>query len=138
MAELKTKATSASVSKFLDRIPDEQRRKDCAEVVKIMKRLTKSPPRMWGSSIVGFGSRHLMYPSGRELDWFVMGFSPRKTDLTFYLPLPGGFDKNKPLMEKLGKYKTGKGCLYVKRLADVDVKVLTSLIERAAKEHASP
>jgi hypothetical protein len=138
MAELKTKPTGASVSEFLDKIPDEQRRRDCAEVVKIMKRLTKSPPRMWGSSIVGFGSRQLKYPSGRELDWFVMGFSPRKTDLTFYLPLPGGFDKNKPLMGKLGKYKTGKYCLYVKRLADVDVKVLTSLIERAAKDPASP
>jgi hypothetical protein len=137
MAELKTKATAARVSEFLDRIPDRQRRKDCGEVAKIMKRLTKSPPRMWGSNIVGFGSRHLKYPSGRELDWFVMGFSPRKSDLTLYLPLPGGFEKNKPLLQKLGKHKTGKSCLYIKRLADVDVKVLTSLIERAA-EPAAP
>jgi hypothetical protein len=132
MAELKTKATAASVSEFLEAIQDEQRRKDCAEVARIMKRVTKSPPRMWGSSIIGFGSRHLKYPSGRELDWFVMGFSPRKTDLTFYLPLPGGFEKNKPLMAKLGKHKTGKGCLYVKRLEDIDIGVLTKLIERAA------
>ena len=133
MAELKTRPTGASVSEFLAGIQDERRRKDCTEVAKIMKRLTKSKPRMWGSSIVGFGTRQLTYPSGRELDWFVMGFSPRKTDLTFYIPLPGGFDKNKPLMGKLGKYKTGKGCLYVKRLEDIDVGVLTSLIERAAR-----
>ena len=133
MAELKTKPTGASVSEFLDKIPDEQRRRDCAEVVKIMKRLTKSPPRMWGPSIVGFGSRQLKYASGRELDWFVMGFSPRKTDLTFYLSLPGGFDKNKPLMQKLGKYKTSKWCLYIRKLEDIDLGVLTSLIERASR-----
>jgi hypothetical protein len=133
MAELKTKPTGASVSEFLDKIPDQRRRRDCAEVVKIMKRLTKSPPRMWGPSIVGFGSRQLKYASGRELDWFVMGFSPRKTDLTFYLWLPGGFDKNKPLMQKLGKYKTSKGCLYVRKLEDIDLGVLTSLIERASR-----
>jgi hypothetical protein len=133
MAALKTKETDASVSKFLDGIRDVERRKDCTAVARIMKRITKAQPRMWGTSIVGFGRRHLKYESGRELDWFVMGFSPRKSDLTLYLPLPGGFEKNQPLMRKLGKHKTGKGCLYVKTLADVDVDVLTALIDRAAR-----
>lgn len=131
MAELKTKQTSASVSAFLNGIEDPQRRKDSQVVAKIMQRVTGLTPRMWGDSIVGFGSKQLKYASGRELDWFLAGFSPRKGSLTLYLP--GGFEKYKALMRKLGKYKTGKSCLYVSKLEDIDIDVLTELIEREVR-----
>ncbi len=131
MAELKTRATAASVSQFLNGIEDEQRRKDSLAVARIMRRATGRNARMWGSSIVGFGSKHLKYASGRELEWFVTGFSPRKGSLTLYLP--GGFAKHKTLMRKLGKYKTGQSCLYVNRLDDIDTGVLTELIEREVR-----
>lgn len=129
---LKTQQNSASVTAFLDTIDDEQRRKDCLTVVDIMKRATKSEPRMWGSSIVGFGSYHYKYESGREGDWFVAGFSPRKQDLTLYI-VPG-VERYPALLKKLGKYKTGRSCLYVKRLSDVDVKVLRELVEQSVKD----
>jgi hypothetical protein len=129
-AELKTKATKGGVETFLGALePD--RRKDCEVLVRMLSRVTKASPRMWGKSIVGFGDHHLKYESGRELDWFVAGFSPRKNDLTLYLvgspPLDGDLGK------RLGKHSTGKGCLYIRRLADVDLDVLEEIARQAAR-----
>ena len=131
MAELKTKETTASVSAFLNQIADEGRRKDCFAVVDIMRAVTKEEPKMWGSGIVGFGLYHYKYESGREGDWMITGFSPRKGDLTLYIS--GVFDKFPDLMKNLGKYKTGKGCLYIKKLTDVDVKILRKLVTESVK-----
>jgi hypothetical protein len=131
MAELKTKITDASVDDFLNGIPNEQTRQDCFEIANIMKQATQGEPKMWGSSIVGFGSIHLKYASGRELDWMIVGFSPRKQNITLYLP--GNITSYTALLEKLGKYKTGAGCLYVKTLQDVDTKVLTELIQQSVQ-----
>lgn len=131
MAKLKTKETKASVSKFLNAIPDKTRRDDCKAVVEIMRAVTKEEPKMWGPSIVGFGHYHYKYESGREGDFMLTGFSPRKGDLTLYI-MPG-FDKFPELLKRLGKYKTGKSCLYIKELADVDLKVLRELVKQSVK-----
>lgn len=131
VAELKTKETTESVSAFLDEIADEGRRKDCRAVADIMQSVIKEEPRMWGTSIVGFGHYHYKGKSGREGEWMITGFSPRKGDLTLYIM--GGFDKFPDLMPKLGKYKTGKSCLYIKKLSDVDVKVLRKLVTESVK-----
>ena len=127
MAELKTKPTKQSVKDFVDAIKDEQQRKDCRTVSRIMKRITKANPKMWGPGIVGFGSHPYKYASGREGDWFVVGFAPRKQNLTLYIR--SGFKKYSALLKELGKHKIGVSCLYVKRLDDVDMGVLTELIE---------
>lgn len=127
MAEMKTKKTEATVDDFLGSIKEEEIRNDCFEIVKIMKQATKADPKMWGPSIIGFGTRHLKYESGREMDWMIVGFSPRKQNLTLYLSL-GGFDQSEKLLKKLGKHSTGKGCLYIKKLKDVDTKVLKELV----------
>ena len=129
MAELKTKPTKQSVKDFVDAIKDEQQRKDCRTVSRIMKRITKANPKMWGPGIVGFGSYHYRYASGREGDWFLTGFAPRKQNLTLYIM--SGFKKYSALLKKLGKHKIGGSCLYVKRLDDVDMDVLTQLIEES-------
>lgn len=129
MAELKTKKTTASVEDFLNAIPDAQRREDCFVLAALMQEATQSPPSMWGESIVGFGSYHYKYASGREGDWFVVGFAPRKQDLTLYLM--GGLEQREALLSRLGKHKTGKGCLYVKRLTDVDMVVLRELVAQS-------
>jgi hypothetical protein len=134
MAELKTKPTRASVAAFLSAIEDEDRRRDCKKVAAMMKRITGSAPQMWGPNIVGYGSYHFRYESGREGDWFVTGFSPRKRDLTLYIM--SGFPRHDVLMKKLGKYKTGKSCLYIKRLDDVDLDVLEELIRRSMQHLA--
>jgi len=131
MAELKTKLNNASVDKFLKGIKDEQTRADCFQIVEIMKKATKAEPKMWGTSIVGFGDYHYKYESGREGDWFVAGFSPRKQNLTLYAM--GGFHKREDLLKKLGKHSLGKGCLYIKKLEDVDTKVLKDLVTAAVK-----
>jgi hypothetical protein len=131
MAELKTKETTDSVSAFLDKVADEGRRADCRAVVDIMQSVTKEEPRMWGSSIVGFGRYHYKGKSGREGEWPVTGFSPHKSDLTLYIM--GGFDKFPELMNGLGKYKTAKSCLYIRKLSDVDVKVLRKLVAQSVK-----
>ena len=131
MAELKTKQTGASVERFLASIKDEGRRKDCRALVSRMKKATKSEPKMWGKTIVGFGTYHYVYASGREGDWMMMGFSPRKQNLTLYI-IPG-LDPYANLLDKLGKFKAGKSCLYVKRLTDIDLKVLKQLIDRSVK-----
>jgi hypothetical protein len=130
-AEVKTKVNEASVEGFLNSVGDEQARKDCFELLKMMKQVTKEEPKMWGASIVGFGSYHYKGASGREGDWMLTGFSPRKQNLTLYLN--HGFDVHEDLLKKLGKYKTGMGCLYVKKLDDVDKKVLKELVTESVK-----
>jgi hypothetical protein len=130
-AELKTKVNEASVESFLNSVKDEQARADCFEILKMMKQVTKEEPKMWGSSIVGFGSYHYKGASGREGDWMLTGFSPRKQNLTLYLM--GGFDAHADLLKKLGKHKTSVGCLYIKKLEDVDKKVLKELVVETVK-----
>ena len=128
-AELKTRVNDASVTKFIDSVADEQKRNDCFEILKIMKQVTKEEPKMWGSSIVGFGSYHYKYESGREGDMPLVGFSPRKQSMTLYI-MPG-FAEYEDMLAELGKHKLGKSCLYVSTLADVDDDVLRSLIKRS-------
>jgi len=134
MAELKTIPTKLSVDKFLKGIKDEKKREDCYQVLNMMEKATKSKAKMWGTGIVGFGDHHYVYESGREGDWFVTGFSPRKQNLTLYVM--GGFHQFEDLMKKLGKYSTGKGCLYINKLEDVDIKVLKELITKSVKSAA--
>ena len=129
--ELKTKETEASVEDFINQIADENVREDSKKIAEMMQKATKSEPKMWGASIVGFGTYHYKYASGREGDWMRIGFSPRKQNLTLYIM--DGFEKYDELMANLGKYKTGKSCLYVKRLSDVDEKVLKELIAESVK-----
>jgi hypothetical protein len=131
MGELKTKPTKASVDKFLNQVPDETRREDCFKVAKMMQEITGEKPKMWGPSIVGFGSYHYKYASGQEGDWPIAAFSPRKQDLTLYL-LPG-FQEDGELMQKLGKHSTGKSCLYIKRLSDVHEPTLKKLVRQSVK-----
>ncbi len=131
-ADLKTKKTTASVSKFLDSIEDATRRDDCRHVLQIMEKATGAKGKMWGTSVVGFGDYHYKYESGRENDWFVTGFSPRKDSLTLYFMT--GIERYKSLLAQLGKHKTGKGCLYIKSLDDVDVKVLEELVKTSARD----
>jgi hypothetical protein len=126
VAELKTQKTDASVEEFLRGVADEQQREDAFRVLKLMREVTGEAPAMWGGSIVGFGNYRCKYESGREVDWFLTGFAPRKGNLTLYL-MPG-LDQLAPLLKKLGKHKTGKGCLYIKRLADIDWPTLGELI----------
>jgi len=125
-AKLKTKINDASVGNFLAGVADEQRRKDAFRVLELMRKATGEEPKMWGTSIIGFGLHHLKYASGRELDSALTGFSPRKTSLTLYIA--DGFDKYEEYMTKLGKHKTGKSCLYIKRLSDIDENVLKDLV----------
>ena len=129
--ELKTKVNDASVTKFINSVADEGKRNDAFEILKLMKQVTKEEPKMWGASIVGFGSYHYQGASGREGDWMLTGFSPRKQNLTLYLM--HGFDVHKDLLKKLGKYTTGMGCLYIKTLDDVDRKVLKELVTASVK-----
>lgn len=127
MAELKTAPTKASVAKFVAAVEDEARRADCAVLMEMMERVTGATPVMWGPSIVGFGSYHYRYASGREGDWMLAGFSPRKRDLTVYVM--AGFQGKEKLLARLGRHKTSAGgCLYLKRLADVDLAVLEELV----------
>jgi hypothetical protein len=131
MAELKTKVNKAPVADFLNAIKDEQVRESCWAIVEIMEAATKAKPKMWGSNIVGFGSYHYVYASGREGDWMLTGFSPRKQNITLYLM--GGFEQHDALMAKLGKYTTAKSCLYIKRLSDVHVPTLKKLVQASVK-----
>lgn len=130
-AEVKTKVNEASVTDFLNSVADEQKRKDSFEILKIMKQVSKEDAKMWGTSIIGFGSYHYKGASGREGDWMLIGFSPRKQNITLYI-IPG-FELYPALMKKLGKYSTGKSCLYIKRLSDVDVDVLKELMTESLK-----
>jgi hypothetical protein len=131
MAELKTQQTEADVTAFLNGIADEQRRKDCFRVAELMQELTGAEPRMWGASIVGFGHQHYRYESGREGDWFVVGFSPRKQNLTLYLT--SGFEEHADLLARMGKHSIGKSCLYIKRLTDIDLPTLRALVTRSVE-----
>lgn len=132
MAEPKTKPTGVSVVAFLKTVPDDERRKDCQALVKLMKQASGAPAKMWGPSIVGFGTYHYVYASGREGDWPLVGFSPRKQDLTLYIM--AGVERFPDLMKKLGKHKTGVSCLYLKRLSDVDLKVLEKLVKESVRQ----
>lgn len=128
MRENKTQQTPASPVEFIMRLENEKRKDDSLEILKMMEEISGEKGRMWGESIVGFGNYHYKYASGKEGDWFVIGFSPRKQNITIYLNY--FFERNEDLMEKLGKYKTGKACLYLKELKDVDKSILYALIER--------
>ncbi len=129
-AELKTKVNEASADAFIDQQPGTVAA-DCRTIMGLMKKATGEEPKMWGASIVGFGRYHYKGASGREGEWFVTGFSPRKANLTLYIL--SGLEKEHALLEKLGKHSTGKGCLYIKKLADVDLKVLEQLISKGVK-----
>lgn len=129
MAELKTKKTALSVDAFIKEITEPKKRKDAFEIIEMMEKATKAKGKMWGPAIVGFGDKKLKYESGRELDWFVMGFSPRKANLALYV---SGAVENQTLLKKLGKYKIGKGCLYINKLEEVDVSVLKEIIKKGA------
>jgi hypothetical protein len=129
MAESKTKATDASVERYLGAIADEERRRDCQALVTLMTRATGAPPAMWGPSIVGFGSYHYRYESGREGDSCLVGFSSRKPEISLYLA--GDFPRRAALLARLGKHKAAKACLYVRRLSDVDAGVLEQLVAAA-------
>ena len=131
-SELKTKETDASVEDFLNSLTDDQQRADAFKVLEMFERITGERPKMWGPAIIGFGHRLLKYDSGRELDWMVTGFSPRKASLTLYGLDIGG--SNAKLLDGLGKHKTGKGCLYIKRLTDIDERVLETMIAAALKK----
>ncbi len=132
MAQLKTRPSGASVSTFLGAIEDEQKRRDARRLLALMKEVTGKRPKMWSTNIVGFGTYHYKYESGREGDWPVTGFSPRKQSLTIYV-MPG-FLRYGSLMGKLGRYKTGKSCLYLKKLDDVDQRVLRELLIRSVAD----
>ena len=131
MAELKTKPNDQNVERFLNGITDEKKRQDCFTILELMKQITQTEPKMWGSSMVGFGSYHYKYESGREGDAFLTGFSPRKQNLTLYIM--AGFDQYEELLKTLGKHKTGKSCLYIKRIEDIDLSTLKKLIEQSVK-----
>ena len=132
MSEMKTQPTQASVKEFIDGIESDQKRADSRTLLKMMREITGKRPKMWGPSIVGFGKYHYKYASGREGDWFLAGFSPRKQALTVYIM--SGFPKHAELMKKLGTYKTGKSCLYIKSLDDVDEVVLKKLIDASVRD----
>jgi hypothetical protein len=130
MAEPKTKPTDIPVADFINAIPDARVRQDCWTIVEIMQEATQAPPRMWGSAIVGFGQYRVVNASGKSSDWPLIGFSPRKQALTLYLML-GGVENSAEMLARLGKYAQGKGCLYIKRLADVDLTTLKEMVHAA-------
>jgi hypothetical protein len=127
MSELKTKPNDASVTDYLNAIENDQVRQDCWTIVDIMQNATNAKPQMWGTSIVGFGSYHYKYTSGREADWMLIAFSPRKQNITLYIM--AGFEQYEELLAKLGKYTLGKSCLYIKRLSDIHLPTLVELIQ---------
>ncbi|MEO9482064.1 MAG: DUF1801 domain-containing protein [Ekhidna sp.] len=129
MAELKTAPNNQSVEAFIDSIEPEWKRDDARELLKLIQNISGEKPIMWGDSIVGFGSYHYKYKTGREGDWFLAGFSPRKTSMTIYMM--GGFEGQDDDLQKIGKHKKSVGCLYIKRLADIDIKVLERMTKRS-------
>lgn len=131
-AQIKTKPTASSVEDFINNIEDEQKRKDSFSILAMMEKASKEKPKMWGTSLIGFGDVRVKSPtSGREVDWFRIGFAPRKANFSLYLT--GSIKNYVEYLEKLGKHKTGMGCLYINKLKDVDIKVLEELIKKAAK-----
>jgi hypothetical protein len=131
MAELKTKKNKASVKQFLHQVENPKRREDAFVVLELMTKITGAEPNMWGPSIIGFGQYHYKYASGRENDWFLTGFSPRKQSLTLYIMI--GFKKYHDMLSRLGKYKTGKSCLYINKLEDINIQVLKELISASVQ-----
>ena len=129
MAELKTKKTEASVSQFIENVEHPKRKEDAKVLNKLMIEITGEKPKMWGPSIIGYGSYHYKYASGQEGDWMTVGFSPRKASLSLYIM--SGFTKYTHLLAKLGKFKTGKSCLYINKLEDVDMEVLKEIIQES-------
>ncbi len=134
MTELKTKINDKDVEAFLNSVSDEKKRQDCFVLLDLIRRTTKFEPKMWGDSIVGFGSFHYKSKSGQEGDWYLTGFSPRKQNLTIYII--AGFDQHKALMNKIGKHKSSKGCLYISSVDDIDLKLLGELVGKSVKEVA--
>ncbi len=132
MAENKTQKTDASVEDFLSTIADDAVRSDCETLIEMMEKITKSPPAMWGASIIGFGTYHYRYASGREGDWLLTGFSPRKQNISLYIM--DCLDEKEELLEKLGKVKHGKSCIYVKRLSDIHLPTLKKMIRESVKK----
>lgn len=133
LAEIKTKPTLLSVTDFIDNISDEQKRQDCFVMLKLMEKATKEKPKMWGASMIGFGTLRYKSPAtGREVDWFKIGFSPRKANLSLHLCLD--IKQHTDALAKLGKHKTGVGCLYINKLEDIDLKVLKAMIDTALKQ----
>jgi len=134
LAEIKTKATTASVDEFIASITDEQKRKDSQALIKMMKKISGEKPVLWGSALIGFGNKRYKSPAtGREVDWFIVGFSPRKTALSLYLTVD--MKTRSALLKDLGKHKTGAGCLYINKLEDVDLKVLEKMIQESVKKN---
>jgi len=133
LVEIKTKPTSESVVEFINKVPDEQKRKDSFVLLEMMKEATGEEPVLWSSSVIGFGNKRFKSPAtGREVDWLVIGFSPRKANLSLYLEL--NFNKQKAALEKLGKHKTGVGCLYINKLAEIDLEVLKEMINASVEQ----
>ena len=130
LAEIKSKLTTSSVEEFINKVADEQKRKDCFTLVKLMEKAIKEKPKMWGASIVGFGKMIYKSPSGREVEWLKIGFSPRKANFSLF---PLDFKLHADALNKLGKHKTGVGCLYINKLEDIDMKVLEGIISAAVK-----
>lgn len=132
LVEIKTKETSDSVEGFINSIADEQKREDCLIIIGMMRKATKEEPKMWGSAIIGFGNIRIKSPNtGREVEWMKIGFSPRKANISLYIGI--GSEKHTESLKKLGKHKTGKGCLYINKLADIDTGVLKTMIEATVK-----
>ena len=132
LAVIKTKPTAANVEGFINQIPDEQKRKDCFVLLEMMKKATGEEPVLWSNSIIGFGNKRYKSPaSGREVDWLLIGFAPRKANLSLYISI--GIQEHAAALKKLGKHKTGAGCLYINKLEDVDLKVLKGMIDEALK-----
>jgi len=130
-AKNKTVGTDGDVAEFIGGIENDTKREDAQALIELMGGITGAPPKMWGASIVGFGDRHMVYDSGREVDWFLVGFSPRKQNMTLYIM--DGFDNYDDLLGRLGKHTTGKSCLYVKRLEQIDMDVLTDLVTESVQ-----
>jgi hypothetical protein len=132
LADIKTKPTDSSVEDFINKLPDEQKRKDSFALLQIMEKITKEKPKMWGGSLIGFGDKRYKSPAtGREVDWFKIGFSPRKANLSLHLAID--LTPHSASLQKLGKHKTGAGCVYINKLADVDINVLEKLVDAALK-----
>jgi len=131
MTEMKTRPTQQSAESFVAAIADAGRRGQCEVLLDVMRSATKCEPVMWGSGIIGFGSHHYRYASGREGDWFLVGFAPRKTNLTVYVM--DGFERHQELLDVLGRHRTGKSCLYIRNLADIDINVLRAIVASSVR-----
>ena len=132
LAKIKTKETSASVEDFINTVKDEQKRKDSFVILEMMKKATGEEPKMWGSSVIGFGNKRYKSPTtGREVDWLLIGFSPRKANLSLYISI--NIKEHAAALTKLGKHKTGVGCLYINKLEDIDMKVLKEMLDASLK-----